>query len=95
MRRDLSGFQHVHPTLSADGTWSTTLALTPGSWRLFADMAPTGGEPMTLGADVSVGGAYAPVAPPAPDLRVAEVDGYTVNLEGDLTPGADSGSPSR
>lgn len=90
VRRDFSGFQHVHPTRAADGTWSTTLALTPGAWRVFADMAPQGGEPMTLGADVSVAGDYAPVAAPAEDVRTASVDGYTVTLKGDLAPGADS-----
>lgn len=90
VRRDFSGFQHVHPTRAADGTWSTTLALTPGSWRVFADIAPKGGEPMTLGADVSVAGAYTPPPAPTGDVRTATVDGYTVTLAGDLTPGADS-----
>ncbi|EAQ00903.1 hypothetical protein JNB_12029 [Janibacter sp. HTCC2649] len=90
VRRDFSGFQHVHPTRAADGTWSTTLALTPGAWRVFADIAPKGAEPLTLGADVSVAGAHAPVAAPAEDVRVATVDGYTVTLKGDLAPGADS-----
>lgn len=90
VRRDFSGFQHVHPTRAVDGTWSTTLALTPGAWRVFADIAPPGAEPMTLGADVSVAGAYAPVAAPTEDVRTASVDGYTVTLEGNLAPGADS-----
>ncbi|MFC7490390.1 MULTISPECIES: hypothetical protein [unclassified Knoellia] len=90
VRRDFSGFQHVHPTRAADGTWSTTLALTPGTWRVFADIAPRGGEPMTLGADLSVAGAYAPVAAQTKDVRTATVDGYTVTLAGGLTPGADS-----
>lgn len=86
VRRDFSGFQHVHPTRAADGTWSTSLALTPGVWRVFADIAPTGAEPVTLGADVSVAGTYTPVAPPTEDVRTATVDGYTVTL----APGADS-----
>ncbi|MFW5470622.1 hypothetical protein ACOCJ4_11295 [Knoellia sp. CPCC 206435] len=90
VRRDFSGFQHVHPTRDADGVWSTTLALTPGSWRVFADTAPRGGNPVTLGADVSVAGAPVPVAPPEHDVRTATVDGYTVTLAGDLTPGSDS-----
>jgi hypothetical protein len=90
VRRDFSGFQHVHPTRGPDGVWSTTLALTPGSWRLFADTAPRGGNPVTLGADVSVAGNHVPVAAPEHDVRTATVDGYTVTLEGDLTPGTDS-----
>jgi len=90
VRRDFSGFQHVHPIRSVEGTWSTTLALTPGSWRLFADFATPGAEPMTLGADVSVAGTFTPKAPPAPDLNTATVDGYTVSLTGELAPGKDS-----
>lgn len=27
IRRDLSGFQHLHPTMAPDGTWSTDLVL--------------------------------------------------------------------
>ena len=27
VRRDLTGFQHLHPTLAADGTWSTPVTL--------------------------------------------------------------------
>lgn len=92
VRRDFSGFQHVHPIRSVEGTWSTTLALTPGSWRVFADFAArgAGAEPMTLGADVAVAGAFEPEAAPVPDLNTATVDGYTVSLAGELTPGADS-----
>lgn len=90
VRRDLSGFQHVHPTRTTDGMWSAPLALTPGTWRVFADMAPTGAEPMTLGADVSVAGTFAPTAQPTEDVRTATVDGYTVTLTGILEPGTDS-----
>ena len=89
VRRDATGFQHVHPTLAADGTWSTTVALTPGAWRVFADFKPTAGEAMTLGADLLVGGDFAP-EPPRPDTRTATVDGYTVTLDGDLVAGGDT-----
>jgi hypothetical protein len=50
VRRDFSWFQHVHPVLRADGTWTTNLDLTPGAWRLFADFTPAGGAGLTLGA---------------------------------------------
>ena len=59
VRRDFTGFQHVHPVLDADGTWSTDLDLTPGQWRVFADFKPTGAEAVTLGADLSVPGQVA------------------------------------
>ncbi|MCX6466499.1 MAG: hypothetical protein NTW05_23360 [Pseudonocardiales bacterium] len=86
VRRDTTGFQHVHPEMSADGTWSTPLALPAGgSYRAFADFAPTGGEPTTLGVDVSVPGVYEPVT--HTPGRTAQVDGYTVELGGDLVPG--------
>ena len=86
VRRDLTGFQHVHPELGGDGTWRTTLALTPGEWRVFADFVPAGGEGLTLGTDLSVAGSYSPEPLPAPS-RTAEVDGYTVTLDGDLVAG--------
>ncbi|PRY54026.1 hypothetical protein BCF74_12640 [Knoellia remsis] len=90
VRRDFSGFQHVHPTRAADGTWSTRLDLTPGSWRLFADFAARGAEPLTLGADLVVSGDVQPAPVPGRDVRTASVDGYTVTLQGDVAPGADS-----
>jgi hypothetical protein len=90
VRRDLSGFQHVHPTLGADGVWSIPLDLTPGSWRLFADFVPAAdGENRILGADLAVTGEFAHVALPAPSTT-AEVDGYTVALAGELAPGREA-----
>ena len=89
VRRDFTGFQHVHPELSADGVWSTTLDLTPGPWRLYADFKPAGADALTLGADLHVAGDYQPVAPAA-ERRTAEVDGYTVTLDGQLAAGADA-----
>jgi hypothetical protein len=90
VRRDLAGFQHVHPSLAADGTWTIPLSLTPGTWRLFADFVPTAdGENRTLGADLAVPGAYDPEPLPAAS-RTSEVDGYTVTLDGDLVPGQES-----
>jgi hypothetical protein len=89
VRRDGSGFQHVHPTMAADGTWRTRLALTPGVWRVFADFNPLGGVATTLGADLFVAGDHRPVPPP-PVSRTAEVDGYTVTLDGHLEPGTEA-----
>lgn len=87
VRRDMSGFQHVHPTRDAAGTWSIPLALTPGQWRLFADFAVPGlDEGLTLGADLAVAGGYDPLPLPAPSPTY-EVDGYTVTLDGELRPG--------
>lgn len=87
LRRDTWGFQHVHPVMDAAGTWSTTLNLTPGVWRFFADFHPAGhGQPMTLGIDASVAGQYDPR--PLPEItRTTRVGDYTVTLSGALVPG--------
>ncbi|GGT02378.1 hypothetical protein ACFFV7_26975 [Nonomuraea spiralis] len=88
--RDLGSFQHVHPEMAADGVWSVKVTFPEaGGYRAFADFAPTGGEALTLGADVAVAGDYQPK--PLPETsRTATVDGYTVTLDGDLTPGRTS-----
>ena len=89
VRRDFTGFQHVHPERAEDGTWSTTLDLTSGQWRLFADFKASGAEAITLGNDLAVRGDYQPTAPAA-DTRTATVDGFTVTLEGDVTSGEEA-----
>jgi hypothetical protein len=89
VRRDFSGFQHVHPEMAEDGTWTTTFDLTAGQWRLFADFKATGADAVTLGNDLAVRGKYRPAAPPTDSLS-STVDDYTVTLEGDLTAGAEA-----
>lgn len=89
VRRDGTAFQHVHPEMAADGTWTVPLAApAAGSYRAFADFTPTGGDPLTLGVDLSAAGTFEPVTPVP--TRTARVDGYTVELAGELTPGATS-----
>jgi hypothetical protein len=90
VRRDLTGFQHVHPEPGAGGVWTTSLDLDPGTWRLFADFVPSAdGENRILGADLAVAGALEPAPLPEPAAR-AEVDGYTVVLTGTLQAGAET-----
>jgi hypothetical protein len=91
VRRDLTDFQHVHPTMAADGTWSVPLAAAAaGQYRVFADFRPAArAEALTLGVDVPAAGAYRPQPLPAPS-RTATVDGYTVTLTGDLVAGSSS-----
>jgi hypothetical protein len=85
--RDLVNYAHVHPTMTDDGEWAVELpALPAGSYRAFADFAPTGGEPLTLGVDLAVAGPATAVALPAPSHH-ARVDGYEVTLDGDATRG--------
>jgi hypothetical protein len=89
VRRDTTGFQHLHPVMTADGTWRVPLTVpTAGSYRAFADFTPTGAGPLTLGVDLAAAGEQTPVRhQPA---RTAQLDGYQVQLEGELVPGAAS-----
>jgi hypothetical protein len=92
VRRDLTGFQHVHPRLDrATGTWSTRVRLTPGVWRVIADFTPEGWDGITLADDVAVAGDFTPAALPGDDrtTTIETPEGtYTVTLEGDTAPGA-------
>jgi hypothetical protein len=91
VRRDLTGFQHLHPLMAPDGTWSVDLALAaPGSYRAIADFtAVIGGRqtPVTLGVDLTVAGNYRPVPLPAPVTR-ATTDGFTISYAGTPQTGA-------
>ncbi len=89
VRRDFTGFQHVHPTMDSSGVWRTHLELVAGTWRVFADFKPADGDPLTLGADLTVAGLSAP-APRDGENRTASVDGYTVSLSGDLAAESDA-----
>ncbi|WP_395110194.1 hypothetical protein [Actinomadura sp. SCN-SB] len=90
-RRDLSGFQHVHPTEAGGGVWTIPLTLgDPGAYRFFADVQPEGvKKQLTLGTDVTAPGEYRPRALPKAE-QVAKVDGYEVRLDGQLVPGRSS-----
>jgi hypothetical protein len=92
VRRDLAGFQHLHPTLGTDGRWSIPLTVAEaGQYRVFADFQPAGrAEALTLGVDVPAAGTYQP-RPPAPEhSHRTEVDGYRVEVNGHLKPGTAS-----
>jgi hypothetical protein len=79
VRRDLTGFQHLHPTLLCDGTWTTPLALPQaGTYRVFADFS-VDGKPTTLADDLQVDGHVRSLALPAP-AKSAEADGFRVRL---------------
>jgi hypothetical protein len=86
IRRDGADYQHVHPALAPDGTWTARMTLAPGSNRLLADFTPTGGPDLVLGTDVELDGDYEPIPRPAVS-RTARIDGYRVTLAGDLVPG--------
>ena len=84
-RRDLTGFQHLHPELAADGTWSAEVRLgTAGSYRLFADFSHDD-EARTLAADLHVDGPAALRALPAPRPAAVSDGGYDVRLDAGAT----------
>ena len=81
VRRDLTGFQHVHPASTrAPASGRVRRRPDPGAWRVLADFRPTGGEPLVLGADLLVPGDFAP-EPLGPTGSTAQVDGYDVTLD--------------
>jgi hypothetical protein len=90
VRRDFEGYQHVHPSMSPDGAWTTDLTLSPGVWRVFADFVPHGGDDLTPGTDLVVPGRGSTTAA-APERRTSVVGDYSVELVGDL--GAGTSSP--
>jgi hypothetical protein len=90
VRRDLAGFQHVHPVLDGKtGAWSVRVDLRPGTWRVYADFQPTGADKLVLGTDLQVPGKYAPQAL-GPVSLTDQTDGYVVKVDGDLAAGESS-----
>jgi hypothetical protein len=79
VRRDLRGYQHLHPVQASDGTWSAP-ATVPGAgvYRVFADFQ-IDGQKHVLGGDLTVPGTYAPGVLPAPS-PLATADAYQVRL---------------
>ncbi|WDZ82866.1 copper resistance CopC family protein [Micromonospora cathayae] len=84
--RDLGGYQHLHPTMAADGTWQVPLRLPrPGGYRVYADFSVTTADgsqlPLVLGVDHHVPGASS-AAPLPPAQPQATAGPFTVSFEG-------------
>ena len=91
VRRDLTQYQHLHPSLDEDGSWSVPLTLPePGVYRAFVDFS-VDGEPLTLGVDLMAPGDLRVEPLPGPTDAVRIEGGYEVVLETG-TPTADTGS---
>jgi hypothetical protein len=89
VNRELTVFHHVHPTRSADGTWSIDLpALPAGSYRAVADFHVAHGPRLALGTDLSVAGEYTPTALAEPAATSA-VDGYVITMASDVRDGGE------
>jgi hypothetical protein len=95
IRSDLSAFQHLHPTMAADGTWTVTpAAVGAGSYRFYVQFLPhanaiDGG--LVLSRPFSVAGADATksAALPAPSAETT-LDGYTISLAGAAKAGVET-----
>jgi hypothetical protein len=84
VRSDLTGFQHIHPTMASDGTWTAPLAaLEPGAYRAYTSFITKDGTgspvPLVLGELVNVPGTPTP-QPLPPPATTTTVDGYTLSI---------------
>jgi hypothetical protein len=80
VRRDGTGFRHLHPEMDAAGTWSIPIELAqPGVYRAFADFS-VGGEQHTLAGDLFVSGGEFEARPFPPAQPLDSTDGYEVRL---------------
>jgi len=91
VRRDMIGYQHLHPTRAASGNWSVPLSVaTAGVYKAFANFEPAGQTmpmPMTLAVDLMASGEFTAVALPGPKVTTT-VDGLKVALAGKVVAAA-------
>jgi hypothetical protein len=84
-RDDLTGFQHLHPRMSANGSWTTPVTFTePGKYRVFADFKRDGTN-QTLARTVTVDGQVERLPLAAPAMTASTSDGYRVQLDADAS----------
>jgi len=96
IRSDLSGFQHLHPTMATDGTWTASVApLQPGTYRAyvaFVAVASSGDTAsLVLGDKITVTGTGTVVALPAASTTT-QVDGYNLSIVGTQLTSGTTGS---
>ena len=79
-RRDLTGYQHLHPRLRGDGSWAIPIDIDePGVYRAFADFE-VDGKKTVLGRDLFVAGDFRAASPPRPTAR-SSAGPYRVRME--------------
>jgi len=80
VRRDLTGFQHLHPRMADDGSWRGSIRLRKGGeYRMFADFKHAG-KRRTAAADVPVDGTFKRVRLPAASPYARTDGGLDVGL---------------
>jgi hypothetical protein len=81
VRRDMQGFQHLHPRMTDDGRWSTPITIDEGGpYRVFADFKRDGRN-HTLADDIEVPGEYNEQPYPVERDTALTDSGYEVTLE--------------
>ena len=81
IRPDLSGFQHIHPDIAADGSFVVPIGQ-PGKWHIVIDAQPAGAPTsIALATNVDDEVPVAEVALPAPSDEVT-IDGLTITRQG-------------
>ena len=89
VRRDMTGFQHLHPSQLDDGSWAMPLAVRDaGAYRVFADFS-TGGRAYVLADDLLADGTVAWQPLPAP-AHAVEIDGFQIQLNEGSAPVGDA-----
>jgi len=84
--QDLTQFQHIHPTLEADGRFVIDTVLPrAGHYKVYADLYPLEGAPQVLQRSLVTAGApsdlYASMPHLEPDVELAKtVDGMRIEL---------------
>ncbi|MDQ2676200.1 MAG: DUF4396 domain-containing protein [Actinomycetota bacterium] len=83
VRKDLTGFQHLHPRMDDAGTWTTPITLDEaGDYRVYADFNHDG-ESLTLASDLSVAGEADYEELPLQQTETETATGYEVGVEGE------------
>lgn len=85
VRDDLSVFNHLHPTMAADGTWTAELPqLFAGDYRVYTQFTAIGGAGKSVTPVLSIAASVAGTEPavplPDPALNVS-VDGYALAVD--------------
>jgi hypothetical protein len=94
--RDLSRFEHLHPTQAADGSFVLRHQLPPGQYVLIADFLPAGGTPQLIQRAFVTPDYRGPMFGPLPDLQAGELQQDAGGLRIRLAPpSARAGRESR